>query len=247
MRRSKNRAPVEHHQQGPETHGLQSGEKAQLLLRLALPRRVRRSGFGKVPNVVHQTHHVGSQVHLVHLGLEYRQHQGHALGLRHLLEQPAVPLVEVRRPLRVREVAELAGDAVGAAASGEVEARPRAQLGVPDAARVDALRVEAGLLLPPVDDPGPQRRARARGRLGAEQGVGHDLVGRAARGPLLVLPHGIHGHFHRLHRLGHGDLHSLRSHAWDTPIDSVLGVRQRRLPFWQIHHGEVDLQRRLQL
>mmetsp|Transcript_25310 Transcript_25310/g.72156 ORF Transcript_25310/g.72156 Transcript_25310/m.72156 type:complete len:205 (+) Transcript_25310:467-1081(+) len=57
----------------------------------------------------------------------------------HLFDQVAVPLVEVRRSLRVREVAEVATGAIRATARGEVQAWPRAQLRVTNAAEVDDL------------------------------------------------------------------------------------------------------------
>mmetsp|Transcript_2056 Transcript_2056/g.5976 ORF Transcript_2056/g.5976 Transcript_2056/m.5976 type:complete len:226 (+) Transcript_2056:705-1382(+) len=113
--------------------------------------------------------------------------EGHGLLLQHREDQRlrlrrgersqrlAVLLVQVRQPLRVRGMAEVAGAAVGALARGEVEARPRAEVRMPGAAPVLDPRRARGAL----------RRALARlrapcGGALADQGarVGGRGVGR---------------------------------------------------------------------
>mmetsp|Transcript_7678 Transcript_7678/g.22686 ORF Transcript_7678/g.22686 Transcript_7678/m.22686 type:complete len:206 (-) Transcript_7678:908-1525(-) len=76
VRRRERGAAVQHHQQRSKAHGLQGGEQRRSLLRAVrglLP-RMHGPDLSRLPHLVHQVHHVGAQIQLIHLSLEDRQH-----------------------------------------------------------------------------------------------------------------------------------------------------------------------------
>mmetsp|Transcript_79008 Transcript_79008/g.209810 ORF Transcript_79008/g.209810 Transcript_79008/m.209810 type:complete len:429 (+) Transcript_79008:360-1646(+) len=102
------------------------------------------------------------------LDFEQRQHDADLLAEGHPLQGLTVALVEAHRPLRVGHVAEAAVAVVDALAHGEVDAGPRAEVRVSDAAWVPCLRQGLAGALPRVPE-----------HLRAEELVGDDLVREA--------------------------------------------------------------------
>eukprot|EP00429_Kryptoperidinium_foliaceum_P077967 CAMPEP_0176212278 /NCGR_PEP_ID=MMETSP0121_2-20121125/15072_1 /TAXON_ID=160619 /ORGANISM="Kryptoperidinium foliaceum, Strain CCMP 1326" /LENGTH=253 /DNA_ID=CAMNT_0017551327 /DNA_START=529 /DNA_END=1288 /DNA_ORIENTATION=+ len=83
--------------------------------------------------------HLARLIEGADLALDDRHDQGFGPWLLQLLQMVPMPLLQVWRPLRVREVAELAAHVVPAPPGGEEKARSGAQLGVSKAALVEGI------------------------------------------------------------------------------------------------------------